>query len=48
MRETAFPTSPRFTRQATVSLFSFDRKSGQLTKINDYAFEGVLPKGIGF
>ena len=49
MRETALPTSSsRFTRQATVSLFSFDADSGQLTKVEDYPFEGVLPEGISF
>ncbi len=49
MRETDLPiNSPRFTREATVSLFSFDAYSGQLTKAGDYEFEGVLPEGITF
>ena len=49
MRETALPTSSsRFTRQATVSLFSFDADSGRLTKVEDFPFEGVLPEGISF
>jgi DNA-binding beta-propeller fold protein YncE len=49
MRGTAFLTnSPRFTRQATLSLMTLDRSSGQLTKINDYPFEGILPEGAAF
>ena len=49
MRETALPTSSsRFTRQATVSLFSFDPDTGQLTKAGDFPFEGMLPEGISF
>lgn len=49
MKNTALPTSsPRFTREATVSLFSFDSKSGQLSKAGDFPFEGVLPEGISF
>jgi 6-phosphogluconolactonase (cycloisomerase 2 family) len=49
MRETAFPrSSPRFTREATVSLFRFDGTSGQVTKVGDFPFEGVLPEGITF
>ncbi|KAB8334675.1 lactonase family protein [Scytonema tolypothrichoides VB-61278] len=49
MRGTAFPTnSPRFTRQATLSLMTLDRTSGQLTKINDYPFEGILPESAAF
>lgn len=49
MRETAFPrTSPRFTREATVSLFRFDPASGQLTKAGDFPFESILPEGITF
>jgi DNA-binding beta-propeller fold protein YncE len=48
MRGTAFPEhSPRFTRQATLSLMTLDR-AGQLTKINDYPFEGILPEGAAF
>lgn len=48
MRGTAFPTnSPRFTRQASLSLMTLDR-TGQLTKINDYPFEGILPEGAAF
>jgi DNA-binding beta-propeller fold protein YncE len=48
MRGTAFPTnSPRFTRQATLSLMTLDR-AGQLTKIDDYPFEGILPEGAAF
>jgi DNA-binding beta-propeller fold protein YncE len=49
MRDTALPTdSPRFTRDAKVSLFVFDAGSGQLAKAGDFAFEGVLPEGITF
>jgi DNA-binding beta-propeller fold protein YncE len=48
MRGTAFPiNSPRFTRQATLSLMMLDR-AGQLTKIKDYPFEGILPEGAAF
>jgi 6-phosphogluconolactonase (cycloisomerase 2 family) len=49
MRGTAFPpNSPRFTRQASLSLMAIDRTSGQLRKINDYPFEGILPEGAAF
>lgn len=49
MRDTALPmSSSRFTRSATVSLFTFDTGSGQLAKAGDFAFEGVLPEGITF
>lgn len=48
MRGTAFPpNSSRFTRQATLSLMTLDR-TGQLTKIDDYPFEGILPEGAAF
>lgn len=48
MRGTAFaPNSPRFTRQATLSLMKLDH-TGQLTKIDDYPFEGILPEGAAF
>jgi hypothetical protein len=49
MRDTALPTSsPRFTREATVSLFRLDAATGQLQKAGDFPFEGVLPEGITF
>lgn len=49
MRGTAFSTtSPRFTRQASLSLMTLARNSGQLTKIKDYPFEGILPEGAAF
>ncbi|NMF63563.1 lactonase family protein [Brasilonema octagenarum] len=49
MRGTAFPTNSfRFTRQATLSLMTLDPTSGQLTKINDYPFEGILPESAAF
>lgn len=48
MRGTIFPeNSPRFTRQATLSLMTLDR-AGQLTKIKDYPFEGILPESAAF
>lgn len=49
MRNTALlPNSPRFTREATVSLFRLDVATGQLQKTGDFPFEGVLPEGITF
>jgi DNA-binding beta-propeller fold protein YncE len=49
MRGTAFPaSSPRFDRQATVTLLQLDPVSGALTKIADFPFEGVLPEGGSF
>jgi DNA-binding beta-propeller fold protein YncE len=49
MRNTALPpNSPRFTREATVSLFRFDAATGQLQKTGDFPFAGVLPEGITF
>jgi hypothetical protein len=49
MRDTAFPPhSPRFQREATVTLLTFDRASGAIEKIADYPFEGVLPEGGSF
>lgn len=49
MRGTAFPpASPRFQREATISLLTFDPENGSLTKIADYPFAGVLPEGASF
>jgi hypothetical protein len=49
MRETGLlPDSPRFTRQATVTLLSFDPDSGKIQKVSSYPFEGVLPEGAAF
>jgi DNA-binding beta-propeller fold protein YncE len=49
MRDTALPqSSPRFTREATVSLFRLEAATGQLQKAGDFPFEGVLPEGITF
>jgi DNA-binding beta-propeller fold protein YncE len=49
MRETGLlPSSPRFTRHASVTLLSFDPDSGEIQKINSYPFEGVLPEGAAF
>ncbi|WP_420963755.1 hypothetical protein [Brucella sp. IR073] len=46
MRGTAFSVdSARFQREGTVTLLSFNGATGQLTKIADYPFEGVLPEG---
>ncbi len=49
MRGTLFPMgAPRFSRQASLSLMTLDRTSGQLTKIDDYPFEGILPESVAF
>jgi DNA-binding beta-propeller fold protein YncE len=49
MRDTALPrSSPRFTREASVSLFRLDANTGQLQKAGDFPFEGILPEGITF
>lgn len=49
MRGTAFPPdSPRFDREATVSLLSFDPGSGAIAKVADYPIDGVLPEGGTF
>ncbi len=49
MRETALaPDSPRRTREASISYFRFDAARSTLTKVDDYAFEGVLPEGGTF
>jgi len=49
MRDTAFPpTSPRFQREATVTLLTFDPQTGVVDKVADYPFEGVLPEGGAF
>ena len=49
MRETALaPDSPRRTREASISYFRFDPARSALTKVDDYAFEGVLPEGGTF
>jgi DNA-binding beta-propeller fold protein YncE len=49
MRGTAFPTSsPRFDRQATVTLLQLDPDNGALTRVADFPFEGVLPEGGSF
>lgn len=46
MRTTAFPpASPRFRREASVSLFSFHPDSGAIEKLGDTPFAGVLPEG---
>lgn len=49
LRGTALPSSsPRFQREASVSLFRFDAATGALEKQGDYRFEGVLPEGGSF
>lgn len=49
MRETAtLPTSPRFVREASVTLLRFDPERSELAKVADYPFEGVLPEGAAF
>lgn len=49
MRDTAFlPGTPRFQREATVSLLTFDPETGAIEKMGDYPFEGVLPEGGTF
>lgn len=49
MRSTAFPTdAQRFTREASVSLVSFDPESGALSNWGETFFEGVLPEGASF
>ncbi len=49
MRTTAFPSaSPRFQREASVTLLALDPESGAIKKIADYPFEGVLPEGGTF
>jgi hypothetical protein len=46
MRGTPFlPNSPRFQREASVTLLTFDPATGALAKTADYPFEGVLPEG---
>jgi 6-phosphogluconolactonase (cycloisomerase 2 family) len=49
MRETALATDhPRYTKEASISYFSFDAARSRLVKIGDYPFEGVLPEGGTF
>ncbi len=49
MRETALATDhPRYTKEASISYFSFDAARSRLTKVGDYPFEGVLPEGGTF
>ncbi|WP_150123461.1 lactonase family protein [Halotalea alkalilenta] len=49
MQGTVFaPDSPRFQRDASVTLLRFDPTSGELEKLADYPFEGVLPEGGSF
>lgn len=49
MRGTLFPTnSPRFSRHASLTLLALNQSSGQLSKIDDYLFEGILPESVAF
>lgn len=49
MRGTPMPSSsPRFDREASVTLLSFDPQSGEMTKVADYPVDGVLPEGGTF
>ena len=49
MRTTAFPPeSPRFQREASVTLLTLDLATGAISKIADYPFEGALPEGGTF
>ncbi|WP_459615829.1 lactonase family protein [Bordetella sp. 2513F-2] len=49
MRTTAFPPdSPRFTRDASVTLLRFEPGQGRLEPLGEYPFEGVLPEGGSF
>jgi len=49
MQGTSFPEdSPRHQREASLSLLTFDPRTGTLTKVGDFAFEGVLPEGATF
>ncbi|MCR4265038.1 lactonase family protein [Nitratireductor sp. ZSWI3] len=42
------PVSPRFDREASVTLLTFDPQNGDLTKVADYPVDGVLPEGGTF
>lgn len=49
MGGTAFlPESPRFQRNASVSLLRFDAGTGALLKVADYPLDGALPEGGSF
>jgi 6-phosphogluconolactonase (cycloisomerase 2 family) len=49
MRGTTFaPGTPRYSREAGISLLSFDPQTGTLTKLSDTPFEAVLPEGGTF
>jgi hypothetical protein len=42
------PASPRFDREASVTLLTFDPQSGEVSKVADYPIDGVLPEGGTF
>ena len=49
MRGTAFPPdSPRFQREASITLLAFDPATGRLRKLADHPFEAALPEGGSF
>lgn len=49
MRGTPFlQESPRFQREASVTLLTFDTETGAIAKVADYPLDGVLPEGGSF
>jgi Lactonase, 7-bladed beta-propeller len=49
MRGSAFPkASESYTPNSSLSLFTLDNATGQLTKIDDYSFTGILPESAAF
>lgn len=49
MRGTSFaPGTPRYSREAGISLLAFDPETGTLEKLSDTSFEAVLPEGGTF
>lgn len=48
MRETIIRNSKRFTREASVSLLTFDPETGKIENTGNTLYEGVLPEGITF
>jgi hypothetical protein len=39
---------PGFTRESSISLSTMNPETGQLTRLGEYSFEGVLPEGIAW
>ncbi len=48
MRETIIWNSKRFTKEASVSLLTFDPETGKIQNVGNTLYEGVLPEGITF